>query len=79
MNATAQILGALALALAATLTHSRREYAVFNTVTGILLRSGSKRECKDYLKHSVSSSYKARFSYSVEPTGEPLVPLAVVR
>lgn len=79
MNATAQILGSLALALSAVLTQSRREYAVFNTVTGILLRSGSKRECTHYLKHSVSSSYKARFSYSVEPTGEPLVPAAAIR
>ena len=79
MNATAQLLGALALALAATLTNSRREYAVFNTTTGILLRSGSKRECTHYLKHTVSSSYKARFSYSVEPTGEPLVRAAIVR
>ena len=79
MNATAQILGSLALALSAVLTQSRREYAVFNTVTGILLRSGSKRECTHYLKHTVSSSYKARFSYSVEPTGEPLVPAAAIR
>lgn len=78
MNATAQLLGALAIATAAVLANSRREYAVFNTVTGILLRTGSKRECARYLKNDVSSSYKARFSYSVEPTGEPLVPAAAI-
>jgi len=79
VNATAQILGALSVALLSLVASSQKEYAVINCVTGILLRHGTKRECKDYLKNSVSSSYKARFSYSVEPTGEPLVRAAIVR